>query len=185
MKNKITTIALCAIMALSLAACGNAGSAGAGSSDAASDAGTASTVGGSDQTTQTPNPWQTFDTIEAAQEKTGFGVSVPDAVGDYENKTIRACVPEGGQMLEVNYSDAQGERAAYIRKAPGDQDISGDYNSYASTQTVSLGELSVTIKGGDELVNLATWTDGGYSYAVAVNEGITDDDMMQLVSQVS
>ena len=50
-----------------------------------------------------------------------------------------------------------------IRKASGageNADISGDYNVYNETSTVTVGEYTVTLKGNDQKVNLATWTGG-------------------------
>jgi len=79
---------------------------------------------------------------------------------------------------------ADGERAAYIRKAPGTDDISGDYNDYAEIETLDVNSRSVTMKGNDGLVNLALWTDGGYSYALNVSEGLSRSDIAALVAEI-
>ena len=79
---------------------------------------------------------------------------------------------------------ADGERAAYIRKAPGADDISGDYNDYAETETLDVNSRSVTMKGNDGLVNLALWTDGGYSYALNVTDGLSQSDIAALVAEI-
>ena len=50
-----------------------------------------------------------------------------------------------------------------IRKASGNEDISGDYTQYTDTNIATIGELKVTMKGENGQTNLATWTDNGYT----------------------
>jgi len=40
------------------------------------------------------------------------------------------------------------------------------------------------MKGNDGLVNLALWTDGGYSYVLNVSEGISRSDIAALVAEI-
>ena len=85
-------------------------------------------------------------------------------------------------MLEVIYADGETE-IARVRKAPGTEDISGDYNAY-DAQDVAVGDVTVTMKSADGLVKLAIWQDGGYTYAVSVEAGLSADAMAELVSQI-
>ena len=75
-----------------------------------------------------------------------------------------------------------------IRKASGageNADISGDYNVYNETSTVTVGEYTVTLKGNDQKVNLATWTSGDYAYSYLHNlsdaEEILQDTLIQFM----
>ena len=75
-----------------------------------------------------------------------------------------------------------------IRKASGageNADISGDYNVYNVTSTVTVGEYTVTLKGNDQKVNLATWTSGDYAYSYLHNlsdaEEILQDTLIQFM----
>ena len=79
---------------------------------------------------------------------------------------------------------AGGDETARIRKAPGADDVSGDYNEYAETETVDAGGVSVTMKGKNGLVKLAIWTNGNYSYALSVESGLSQNDMAALVSNI-
>lgn len=128
-----------------------------------------------------PNPFTDFNTLAEAEKQTGFYITLPDAIGSSNNKIYRAMNDE---MLEVIYVNGEDETGR-IRKARGSEDISGDYNEYAETETVSVGGIDVLLKGDAGLVKLAVWTNDGYAYSVSSEAGMTADEMMALVSAVS
>ena len=86
-------------------------------------------------------------------------------------------------MLEVIYQSGEDETAR-IRKAPGTEDISGDFNEYAQTDKVVIGGAEVTMRGSNDMVCLATWTVDGYTYAVSVANGVSSDGMAALISEI-
>lgn len=128
-----------------------------------------------------PNPFTDFDTLAEAEKQTGFYITLPDTIGNSDNKIYRAMNDE---MLEVIYVNGEDETGR-IRKARGSEGISGDYNEYAETETVSVGGIDVLLKGDAGLVKLAVWTNDGYAYSVSSEAGMTADEMMALVSAVS
>lgn len=87
------------------------------------------------------------------------------------------------KMLEVIYQSGEDE-AARIRKAPGSEDISGDYNVYQQVSEVSVNGFKVTMSGDGNKVSLAVWTNNGYTYSVSVTNGISSSDMTALVSEI-
>ena len=65
---------------------------------------------------------------------------------------------------------AEEETASVLfRKAVGSEDISGDYNEYASVTEQDVNGRTVTLKGDGKLTYLAIWTDGEFSYSVSVS----------------
>ena len=128
-----------------------------------------------------PNPFTDFDTLAEAEKKTGLDITLPDAIGSSDKRIYRAMNDE---MIEVIYMNGEDETGR-VRKARGSEDISGDYNEYAETETVSVGGLDVLLKGDVGLVKLAVWTNDGYAYSVSSEAGMTADEMMVLVSAVS
>lgn len=110
-----------------------------------------------------PNPFTDFNTLAEAEKQTGFYITLPDAIGSSNNKIYRAMNDE---MLEVIYVNGEDETGR-IRKARGSEDISGDYNEYAETETVSVGGIDVLLKGDAGLVKLAVLTNDGYAYSVS------------------
>ena len=117
----------------------------------------------------------------------GYEISIPESISGCSDKQYRAMEQDGDTMLEVIYAaDSKAEtEAGRVRKAPGSEDISGDYNEYAEQQSMTVGSVSATCKGEGGLVKLAIWTDGGYTYAVSVEDGCTADEMAALISQIA
>lgn len=164
-------LACSALLAVSLAAC---------SQPAAPDAASTPDTAASD-TTQIPNPWTECATLADAAALTGYDFTVPDSVDGYTDISITVLTDE--QLTEVQYSS--GNARLCLRKAPGSDDISGDYNQYAESTTVDVDGRSVTLQGNDGQVQLATWLDGEYTYSIGIyredGTGLTADEMTALV----
>lgn len=97
-----------------------------------------------------------------------------------------------GDLAEIDYEgiDAEGEsQSLCYRKAPGTEDISGDYEVYEMEKNAEVenrtgtGKITVTLKGGQDGYLLAVWNMDGYSYAVSTTKGLTEEEMLLLVSQ--
>lgn len=164
-------LACSALLAVSLAAC---------SQPAAPDAASTPDTAASD-TTQIPNPWTECATLADAAALTGYDFTVPDSVDGYTDISITVLTDE--QLTEVQYSS--GNARLCLRKAPGSDDISGDYNQYAESNAVDVDGRSVTLRGNDGQVQLATWLDGDYTYSIGIyredGTGLTADEMTALV----
>lgn len=165
---KWMTFALSAVMVLSLAACGQTASQ------------TRPEKAAGESTVEIPNPFADCETLEEATGITGFDMAVPETLEGYDRPTVQVM---SGTMIQVVYRNDKGESVS-IRKAPGSDDISGDYNEYAQNDTVSAGGLAVSMKGEQDLVHLATWTDDGYTYAVSVSSGLSESAMTELIAEI-
>ena len=133
---------------------------------------------------QIPNPWTECASEAEAAQLAGFDLTAPDAISGVSEKSWQVMNGEDGEVIfEIDYTAGE-ERAAYVRKAPGADDVSGDYNEYDEVKTVEADGVSVTMKGTDGLVNLAVWTDGGCSYALHSTAGLSGSAMAELVSQI-
>jgi hypothetical protein len=158
---KWTAILLCLLLAASLAACA---------------AKTEKTSGGD----QIANPFVSCETMQDAAKLAGFEMTAPETVDGYPDRAISAIEKD---MIQVDFTG--GDNRLTLRKAAGSDDVSGDYNTYAETNAVTVGELSVTMKGNDGQVSVATWTDGGYSYAIdASGAALSADQAAALVQQI-
>ena len=132
---------------------------------------------------QIPNPWTDYDSKDDAAQAAGFDFTVPDEISGCSEKSYRVLSAEGDVMFEIIYASGEDETAR-IRKAPGANDASGNYNEYAETETVDVGGVRVTMKGENGLVKLAVWTNGDYSYVLSVESGLSQNDMAALVSNI-
>lgn len=74
-----------------------------------------------------------------------------------------------GEMAEVQYNG--GTESVCLRKAPGEESVSGDYNEYAAMQQVEIGDAKAVLKGSQEgSYRLAEWQKDGYSYSLQTTE---------------
>lgn len=137
---------------------------------------------------QIPNPYTQVSSLEEAAKITGFSVTVPDAPEDHPVRIIRVMNQE---MIEVIYADRtdgttedNGEDYR-IRKASGTEDISGDYNDYENTETRTIGDYEVALKGNDGNCSVAVWNYGGCSYAVdAQDSPLSLDAVTEIIRAV-
>lgn len=127
-----------------------------------------------DTSAQIPNPFVDCDTLAQAEDLAGFSLTLPADV-----KT------DGISVLSGNMIQVLCEDGLSIHKALGDEDISGDYNSYPQVETVTVEGHAVTLKGTGDQVTVAVWTADGYTYAVHSETGLSRDAALSLASQVA
>lgn len=127
-----------------------------------------------DTSTQIPNPFVACNTLDQAEQLAGFSLTLP---ADIKSDGISVL---SGDMIQVLCEDGLS-----IRKALGDEDISGDYTSYPQVATVTVEGHAVTLKGTGDQVTVAVWTADGYTYAVRSETGLSRDAALSLVSQVA
>lgn len=166
---KLMTFVLSAVMVLSLTACGQ------------SAAQPQSEKNPAENNEEIPNPFTAYDTLEEAAEAVGFDINVPDMLEGFDTREIQC---SDGGMLEVSYWNADGEKVS-IRKALGNDDISGDYNEYAEESSETVSGQEVLFKGDDGKVSTAVWTNKDSTYAIFSSEGMEKDDVTALVETVS
>ena len=125
--------------------------------------------------------------LEELTDRTGFDFDVPSEVDGSASCAylIYEC-GDGSDIAEVQYLDEEGNIICTVRKASGDRNISGCDNCYSVERRVEIeGDITVSLAGAGRGYSLAYWTFGDYSYSVYSSEMIPEEDMLELVSQVS
>ena len=85
-------------------------------------------------------------------------------------------------FAEITYSGE--DNSLTYRKSVGTEDNSGDYNTYDYAGETEVDNIKVTVKGEAELLKLAFWTDGKYSYSIALDKSVTQKEMTDLIMEV-
>ena len=128
---------------------------------------------------QIANPCVQYDTLQEAEAVCGFELALPETVSSAYYRVI------SGQVLEVIVRNAADGLEVYrVRKANGEGDISGDYNSYEETEEISVDDRTVTVKGNNGSVSNAVWEDNGYAYAMQFAEGVSQEEISALIAQI-
>lgn len=123
------------------------------------------------------NPVTKCETMQAAQEITGFSLNISGMTPEDGSIAVY-----GGKMIEVTCTTPSG--TVRVRKAEGSDDISGDYNTYEIVDSVTAGQREVTVKGTDGGYELATWTDNGFTYSLQNSEGMTKEAVIEIISGI-
>lgn len=152
---KLIAITLCAVMALSFTACSN-------------NAPPKDNLQKQSSGDEIANPWVDCKTIAEAEKNVGFTLYAPETIPDgYKQEAIRTMEKSLFEIIYIN-----GINELRFRQGKGSEDtgnIFADYNEYKESNTMTVGSLQVTTKGDNGKVNLATWTDEGYAFAISAD----------------
>lgn len=133
---------------------------------------------GSDQT-QIPNPFVAYGTLADAEKAAGFTFKVPEQINGCKQSYISVM---DGKMQQVVYE--KGESQVTLRKMAGTDDISGVYIDYAKKDQVAIGGHQTELRGDGTSVFVAVWNNGGYTYAVYADAGVTAAQMTAIVESI-
>lgn len=158
-RNKMIALGLSAVMALSLAACGNA----------------------NDSKLQPPNPFAEYETLADMEKEVGFDFSVPSRIDGFDECEYRA--DKDDSMAEVIFKN--GDEEIRFRKAAGDEDVSGNYTKFSEQERVDVDGATVTMKGENGAVNLATWSADGYAYSIDCTTAVDKVTMTDYIRVVN
>lgn len=178
-KKNLVMLAAVVMMSASVSACGN------GKQDVKETA-AVETMKDSQEASETAriaNPWTEVKTMETAKDMAGFDLKLPEIPEEYGKKMIQVLNSADAPTIEVIFWNSD-DKEIRIRKAPGTEDISGDYTVYTQEQKVKAENREMTLKGEEDKVFLATWTEDGYTYSMYVETGISADEMTGMARQV-
>lgn len=133
---------------------------------------------GADQT-QIPNPFVEYQTLTEAEQAAGFTFKMPEQIDGYKQAAISVM---DGKMQQVVYE--KGESQITLRKMAGTDDISGVYIDYAKKDQVTIDGHQTELRGDGTRVYVAVWNNGGYTYAVYVDAGVTAAQMTTIVGSI-
>ena len=127
-----------------------------------------------------------FDSLDDLEESAQLDFDVPESVGGSVSCTYLNYVYENGtNIAEIQYLDENGNPICAIRKAFVQRNISGSGDCYSVYDRVEADGIgSVNLLGNNSGYQVAYWTHGGYSYSVTTVEILSEDAMLELVSQV-
>lgn len=112
------------------------------------------------------------------------GFDVPEVKKPSFDVERAAYTAIGDDLAQVIYYSEADAAELVLRKAPGTEDISGDYNVYAENEKLKIGETNVNVKGNDGLLYLAVWTDGKYAYSMYLSTGCERKVFTELLTEL-
>lgn len=127
---------------------------------------------------QIPNPLTAHDSLAELAKAVGFDIKAPTVPAGYE---ADAYIDISGELAEVFY--VKGDDTLVYRVSRGEGDNSGDYNTYSNKKTVDVNGVLVELRGNDK-VNVAVWSNGGFAHSVLSEQGIAEADVIAAVNSV-
>lgn len=115
--------------------------------------------------TSTRPPFQTLSSAQALSQAVGFPVEEAAALPFPVTETVYTAF--GSHLAEIRYSGP--EQSAVYRKAPGQEDPSGDYTAYDDVRSLTLDGISLTLRGTQGSFSLAVWADASYAYSLRLD----------------
>ena len=125
---------------------------------------------------QIPNLLTAHDSLAELAKAVGFDIKALTVPAGYE---ADAYIDISGELAEVFY--VKGDDTLVYRVSKGEGDNFGDYNTYSNKKTVDVNGVSVELRGNDK-VNVATWSNGGFAYSVSAKQGISETEVAAVVS---
>ena len=132
------------------------------------------------------NPWKDCATLEDAAKVAGFNIAVPDRIEGYPEIIITAL---DKKMIQVYYGngslDFENAQDIKIRKGIGNEALEGDYTEYSNIITQTMHGVEVTLKGNtQDKFNSASWVQCGYSYCIFATDGLSAQQIENMVELV-
>lgn len=128
---------------------------------------------------QIANPWSDCTTIEEAEDIAGFNF---DSVKSAEVNSISVMKGTDYSIIQIAFYD--GENKVTIRKANIEDSISGDYNVYNQEKPVIKEEVTISVRGNDDLYSFAEWDRNGYSYSISCEQVVELEIIESYVNMV-
>lgn len=116
-------------------------------------------------------------TVQALSQEVGFAVRAPQELPFETEDVIYSTL--FGELAQIEYAGHGVTVTA--RMARGNDDISGDYNDYAESSVKKIASHDVLLRGDQDGVAVAAWTDGDFTYSLSAQPQISLEDMTRMI----
>lgn len=128
---------------------------------------------------QIPNPITTHTTQAALEKAVGFAVPLPTTPTGYTVEELRDF---SGTLAELRF--VNGADSLVYRVSRGSENISGNYNPYATAKTLTVDGASVQCLGDGAAIHVATWLHGDFTFSLQSDAALTAAQVETLVKSV-
>lgn len=125
------------------------------------------------------NPFKPCKNINEAKKIANFYMKAPNLLKNYKTKKIFAIK---NNMIQINFYNENDEIC--LRKAIGNSDISGYYDTFSEEKIIITKKNKVSIKENNNKVNVAIWKKEGYSFSITSKIGLDINEILKIINQM-
>ncbi len=127
------------------------------------------------------NPWTDHKTLDEAENAVGYNFALPKTPG-YKVSVWRTL---GDNMLEAIFTDANGEEAYRIRKGRGQEDVSGDYNTYPIVNDLNIDGIDIDMREDEDGVHRIIFHSNEFAYSFTSGTYVpAEEEAEAIVSEI-
>lgn len=135
-----------------------------------------------EQNERIPNPVVSYESVEDAVIAVGHLSPLPNIYERY-SKDVSVIADS---IIQIIYSDDEGEKLVLREQAGTETDISGVYYSYAYNSTIQSNGIDVSIKGtSEDSIEVVTWNDGAYAHSLYYEGGVSLEEVTAAVNDIN
>lgn len=120
-----------------------------------------------------------YESLSELSANIDFPIMVPEQLQGMKENSYTCFFKT---IAQITYMD--GNNIITYRMARGNEDISGDYTEYKEIKEWPSLDTPITLKGDEKGYHLATWTKGGFSFAISSVEPLTESDLLNIAFSV-
>ncbi len=125
-----------------------------------------------------PNPITNYNSIEELEKTVGFDISLPTMPENYEISSINDI---NKTLAEVVFSDGNNEITYRISK--GNEDNSGDYNTYSDEKELKINDYTINCRGNDG-INTATLLKDDFCISVTSKTALSENEISDIFKSI-
>lgn len=137
-------------------------------------------------TADASNPIAEHASPAEAFKAAGVNINLPEYLpAGYQ---LQSSITIDDAIAQITWEDAEGGQISLRASKPNgedNQDITGDYNSYAYEAVKDASDIAVVVKGDslDEIFQ-ATWNEGNQKCALLLSVGVTEEEIVDIVNSM-
>ena len=123
--------------------------------------------------------YMSCETMDDAYLQTEFWLDAPQEINGYDERAIS--VAENKKGIQVAYQATEGDEQLVLYKVKGKSTPDSNAETYTDESSINPFGIDIVIKGNDGKINLATWTENGFTYSTKSLSGLTESQITELV----
>ncbi len=119
--------------------------------------------------------------LEELKSNVDFSIKTPQEV--IENKDIKNINLKENNNILISYENSNVKLDFEVKKEVSKEEKIKD-SKYETEKNININDKIVSLKGNDNLINTANWSEDELSYSINSDEGISEDKAMKIIESV-